>query len=54
MLHKYLRHYPFTLLVAVSIVLLSLLPLANMKMDVNVPLADKWTMMKQLFVRTNT
>ena len=52
MLHKYLRHYPFTLIVAVSIVLLSLLPLANMKMDVNVPLADKWTHMVMYGVLT--
>ena len=45
MLHLYLRRYPLALLVAVVIVLLSLLPIPDMKVDVHVPLADKWTHM---------
>jgi VanZ family protein len=52
MLHKYLRHYPITLLIAVCIVLLSLLPIPDMKMDVQVPLADKWTHMVMYGVLT--
>lgn len=45
MLHKYLRRYPIALLVAICIVLLSVLPIPDMKVDVHVPLADKWTHM---------
>ena len=45
MLHKYLRRYPLTLLLAIVIVLLSLLPIPDVKMPVQVPLADKWTHM---------
>lgn len=52
MLHKYLRRYPLALLVAVAIVLLSLLPIPDMKVDVHVPLADKWTHMVMYGVLT--
>ena len=52
MLHKYLRRYPLAFLVAVAIVLLSLLPMPDMKMDVHVPLADKWTHMVMYGVLT--
>ena len=52
MLHKYLRRYPIALLVAACIVLLSLLPIPDMKVDVNVPLADKWTHMVMYGVLT--
>lgn len=52
MLHKYLRRYPIALLVAVAIVLLSLLPIPDMKVDVHVPLADKWTHMVMYGVLT--
>lgn len=52
MLHKYLRRYPIALLVAACIVLLSLLPIPDMKVDVNVPLADKWTHMVMYAVLT--
>ena len=45
MLRLYLHRYPLALLVIVAIVLLSVLPIPDMKMDVNVPLADKWTHM---------
>ena len=52
MLHKYLRRYPLALLVAVAIVLLSMLPIPDMKVDVHVPLADKWTHMVMYGVLT--
>ena len=52
MLHKYLRRYPITLLVAVSIVFLSLLPIPEIKWAEDVPLADKWTHMVMYFVLT--
>ncbi|MBO7118715.1 MAG: VanZ family protein [Bacteroidaceae bacterium] len=45
MLHKYLRRYPLALFVTVCIVLLSVLPMPEMKVGVEVPLADKWTHM---------
>ena len=45
MLRLYLRHYPFALIIIVVIALLSLLPIPDMKMGVEVPLADKWTHM---------
>ena len=45
MLLLYLRRYPITLLLAVGIVLLSLLPIPDLKMPVEVPLMDKWTHM---------
>ena len=52
MLHLYLRRYPVTLLLAVGIVLLSLLPIPDIKMPVDVPLADKWTHMVMYGVLT--
>ena len=54
MLHLYLRRYPVTLLLAVGIVLLSLLPIPDIKMPVDVPLADKWTHMVMYGVLTLT
>lgn len=45
MLYQYLRRYPVTLLVVLAIVLLSLLPMPDLKVGENVPLADKWTHM---------
>lgn len=45
MLFLYLRRYPFTLLLALAIVLLSLLPIPDIKLAEDVPLADKWTHM---------
>ena len=45
MLHKYLRRYPIALLVGVAIVLLSLLPIPEMKRMEGIPLIDKWTHM---------
>lgn len=45
MVYKYLCRYPFTLLIAIAIVLLSLLPMPDMKVEMDVPLADKWTHM---------
>ena len=45
MLSLYLRRYPFTLLLAVAIVILSLAPIPEIKMAEDVPLADKWTHM---------
>ena len=52
MLHTYLRRYPLALLVAVAIVLLSVLPIPDMKVGVEVPLADKWTHMVMYGVLT--
>ena len=52
MFRLYLRRYPLALLVAVAIVLLSVMPIPDMKMDVNVPLADKWTHMVMYGVLT--
>lgn len=52
MLHKYLRRYPITLLLAVAIVLLSLLPIPEIKLAEDVPLADKWTHMVMYGVLT--
>ncbi len=40
-----LRHYPFSLLVTLAIVLLSLLPMPEIKIMAKVQLADKWTHM---------
>ena len=45
MLLPYLRRYPLTVLLAVSIVLLSLLPIPDIKFAGDVPLFDKWTHM---------
>lgn len=52
MLRLYLRRYPITLLLALAIVLLSLLPIPDINMGVNVPLADKWTHMVMYGVLT--
>ncbi len=52
MLHKYLFRYPVTLLLAVVIVLLSMLPMPDLKVGVEVPLADKWTHMVMYGVLT--
>ena len=45
MLHKYLRRYPVALLIATGIVFLSLIPIPEIQIPVQVPLADKWTHM---------
>ena len=52
MLRLYLRRYPITLLLAVGIVFLSLLPIPDLKVEVPVPLADKWTHMLMYGVLT--
>ena len=52
MLRMYLHRYPLTLLLAVAIVLLSMLPIPDMKIDEQVPLADKWTHMVMYGVLT--
>jgi len=52
MLRLYLYRYPLALLVTASIVLLSLLPIPDIKMGVHVPLADKWTHMVMYGVLT--
>lgn len=44
--------YPATLLLVVVILLLSLLPIPDMNMGVEVPLADKWTHMVMYGVLT--
>ena len=43
MLLLYFRRYPITFLLALAIVLLSLLPVPDVRMTVEVPLMDKWT-----------
>lgn len=45
MLRLYIRRYRITLLLAIIIVLLSLMPIADIKITVQVPLLDKWTHM---------
>ncbi len=52
MLRLYLRRYPITLLLVLTIILLSLLPIPDMKIGVEVPLADKWTHMVMYGVLT--
>ena len=52
MLRLYLRRYPITLLLGVGIVFLSLLPIPDFKVGVEVPLADKWTHMLMYGVLT--
>jgi len=52
MLPLYLRRYPLALLVALAIVLLSVLPIPDVKVGVQVPLADKWTHMVMYGVLT--
>ena len=52
MLRLYLHRYPLALLVIAAIVLLSVMPIPDMKMDVQVPLADKWTHMVMYGVLT--
>ena len=52
MLHLYLRRYSISLLLAVGIVLLSLLPMPEIKLAEDVPLADKWIHMVMYGVLT--
>ena len=42
MLTNYIRKYPFSLLIATAIVVLSLFPVPEIKMAEDVPLMDKW------------
>ncbi len=39
------KHYPFSILTAVTIVALSLYPFTDIKITVDIPLMDKWTHM---------
>lgn len=52
MLLLYFRHYPITFLLAFAIVLLSLLPVPDVRMTVEVPLMDKWAHMVMYGVLT--
>jgi VanZ family protein len=52
MLLLYFRRYPITFLLALAIVLLSLLPIPDVRMTVEVPLVDKWTHMVMYGVLT--
>ena len=45
MLNRYLHRYPFTCLLIVVILLLSLLPIPEVKPLKGIPLIDKWTHM---------
>ncbi len=50
--YRYLRRYPFSSLLIVCIVLLSLLPIPDVKMAEDIPLVDKWTHMVMYGVLT--
>lgn len=52
MLLLYFRRYPISFLLALAIVLLSLLPVPDVRMTVEVPLMDKWTHMVMYGVLT--
>ena len=52
MLRLYLHRYPLACLLVVAIVLLSLLPMPEIRMAEDVPLADKWTHMVMYGVLT--
>ena len=52
MLLLYFRRYPITFLLAFAIVLLSLLPVPDVRMTVEVPLMDKWAHMVMYGVLT--
>lgn len=52
MLLLYFRRYPISFLLALAIVLLSLLPIPDVRMTVEVPLMDKWTHMVMYGVLT--
>ena len=52
MLLLYFRRYPITFLLTLAIVLLSLLPVPDVRMTVEVPLMDKWTHMVMYGVLT--
>lgn len=52
MLLLYFRRYPISFLLALAIVLLSLLPIPDVRMTVEVPLVDKWTHMVMYGVLT--
>ena len=52
MLLLYFRRYPITFLLAFAIVLLSLLPVPDVRVTVEVPLMDKWAHMVMYGVLT--
>ena len=52
MLNRCLRRYQFSCFLIVAIVLLSLLPIPEVKMAEDIPLADKWTHMVMYGVLT--
>lgn len=52
MLYRYLRRYPFSSFLIACIVLLSLLPIPDVKMAEDIPLVDKWTHMVMYGVLT--
>ncbi len=52
MLLLYFRRYPLSFLLAFAIVLLSLLPVPDVRMTVEVPLMDKWAHMVMYGVLT--
>lgn len=52
MLLLYFRRYPLSFLMAFAIVLLSLLPVPDVRMTVEVPLMDKWAHMVMYGVLT--
>jgi len=51
-MRTYILRYPFSLLLILIIVLLSLLPIPDVKLADDVPLADKWTHMVMYGVLT--
>ena len=42
---NFIKHYPFSILIVICVVLLSVCPIGAPDMTKNVPLADKWTHM---------
>ena len=42
---NFIKHYPFSILIVICVVLLSVCPIGAPDMAKNVPLADKWTHM---------
>ena len=50
MLTNSLKHYPFSLIIVILVILLSVCPIGAPDLAKDVPLADKWTHMVMYFV----
>lgn len=49
MLSNFLKHYPFSIIIVVLVILLSVCPIGAPDLAKDVPLADKWTHMVMYF-----